>query len=111
MPTYDFSNVSQIGNTIRIENDYMAWSGTIRRVNFMLGTDFSLTDLQKKSSSMIELIDAKVDEIDNLVPQLEVRQYMERLVKEFKEVIFEPLDDVWEEEFKRIFDEDHKSDS
>ena len=77
----------------------------------MLGTDFSLTDLQKKSSSMIELIDAKVDEIDNLVPQLEVRQYMERLVKEFKEVIFEPLDDVWEEEFKRIFDEDHKSDS
>ena len=111
VPTYDFSNVSQIGNTIRIENDYMAWSGTIRRVNFMLGTDFSLTDLQKKSSSLIARIDAKVDEIDNLVPQLDVRKYMERLDKEFKEVIFEPLDDVWEEEFKRIFDEDNKSES
>ncbi len=111
VPTYDFSNVSQIGNTIRIENDYMAWSGTIRRVNFMLGTDFSLTDLQKKSSSLIARIDAKVDEIDNLAPQLDVRKYMERLDKEFKEVIFEPLDDVWEEEFKRIFDEDNKSES
>ncbi len=111
VPTYDFSNVSQIGNTIRIENDYMAWLGTIGRVNYMLGTDFALADLQKKSRSMVDLIDAKIDEIDNLAPQLEVRHYMERLDKEFKEVIFEPLDDVWEEEFKRIFDEDNRSDS
>ncbi len=77
----------------------------------MLGTEFDLTDLQKKSRSMVELIDAKVDEIDNLSPQLEVRKFMDRLEEEFKEVIFEPLDDVWEEEFRRIFDEDSSSDS
>jgi proteasome assembly chaperone (PAC2) family protein len=111
VPTYDFSNVAQIGSTIRIENDYMAWFGAMRRINYMLGLEFNLTDLQKKSRSMVELIDAKVAEIDNLSPQLEVRQYMDRLEEEFKEVIFEPLDDVWEEELRRIFDEDSSSDS
>ena len=106
VPTYDFSSVDQIGNTIRIENDYMAWYSVMRRVNFMLRTDFDLSDLQKRSSRMVELIDAKIEELDSLVPQLEVRDYMDRLAEEFTEVHFDPLDEVWEEEFRKLFDDD-----
>jgi proteasome assembly chaperone (PAC2) family protein len=106
VPTYDFSSVDQIGNTIRIENDYMAWYSVMRRVNYMLGTDFDLSDLQKRSSRMVELIDAKIEELDSLVPQLEVRDYMDRLAEEFTEVHFDPLDEVWEEEFRKLFDDD-----
>jgi len=106
VPTYDFSSVDQIGNTIRIENDYMAWYSVMRRVNFMLRTDFELSDLQKRSSRMVELIDAKIEELDSLVPQLEVRDYMDRLAEEFTEVHFDPLDEVWEEEFRKLFDDD-----
>jgi proteasome assembly chaperone (PAC2) family protein len=106
VPTYDFSSVDQIGNTIRIENDYMAWYSVMRRVNFMLRTDFDLSDLQKRSSRMVELIDAKIEELDSLVPQLEVRDYMDRLAEDFTEVHFDPLDEVWEEEFRRLFDDD-----
>ena len=106
VPTYDFSSVDQIGNTIRIENDYMAWYSVMRRVNYMLRTDFDLSDLQKRSSRMVELIDAKIEELDSLVPQLEVRDYMDRLADEFTEVHFDPLDEVWEEEFRRLFDGD-----
>jgi proteasome assembly chaperone (PAC2) family protein len=106
VPTYDFSSVDQIGNAIRIENDYMAWLSVMRRVNYMLRTDFDLSDLQKRSSKMVELIDAKIEELDSLVPQLEVRDYMDRLAEEFTEVHFDPLDEVWEEEFRRLFDDD-----
>ena len=106
VPTYDFSSVDQIGNTIRIENDYMAWYSVMRRVNYMLRTDFDLSDLEKRSSRMVELIDAKIEELDSLVPQLEVRDYMDRLAEEFTEIHFDPLDEVWEEEFRRIFDDD-----
>src|SRR5690606_35635257 len=39
VPTYDFSSFAEIGNTIRIENDYMAWLGIMRRMKFMLKMD------------------------------------------------------------------------
>lgn len=105
VPTYDFSKVAQIGNVIRIENDYMAWLGAMRRVNFMLKTRFDLTDLEGKSERLISELDAKLDELDGLAPHLSVHDYMTRLTDQFEEVTFDPLDEVWEEEFRRLFDE------
>jgi proteasome assembly chaperone (PAC2) family protein len=49
VPMYDFSAVTQLANTVRIENDYMAWLGIMRRVNYMLKSDFSLKDLERRS--------------------------------------------------------------
>lgn len=111
VPTYDFSNVAQIGNTIRIENDFMAWLGVMRRVNHMLKTDFDLTDLEEKSDHLVELVDAKVEELEDATPELSVRDYMERLSDEFTEELFEPLDDVWEEELRRLLDDGEAADS
>jgi proteasome assembly chaperone (PAC2) family protein len=106
VPTYDFSSVSEIGNSIRIENDYMAWLGVMRRVIYMLGMDFDLTDLERKSRRLIKIVDAKVDELDGMAPQLGVRDYLDNLSEEFSEVTFQPLDDVWEEEFRRLFEDE-----
>jgi len=111
VPTYDFSNVAEIGNTIRIENDFMAWLGVMRRVNHMLKTDFDLTDLEEKSDHLVELVDAKVEELETTTPELSVRDYMERLSEEFTEELFEPLDDVWEEELRRLLDDGEATDS
>lgn len=105
VPTYDFSKVAQIGNVIRIENDYMAWLGAMRRVNHMLKTRFDLTDLENKTRRLISELDAKLDELDSLAPQLGVHDFMARLSEQFEEVTFDPLDEVWEEEFKRLFDD------
>ena len=33
VPAYDFSNTAQVANSIRIENDYMAWLGIMQRIN------------------------------------------------------------------------------
>jgi proteasome assembly chaperone (PAC2) family protein len=104
VPTYDFSNITQIGNSIRIENDFMAWLGVMRRVNYMLKIDFDLSDLERKSKRLVALIDDKVEELDSGVPQLGVREYLQRLSDEFTEMPFAPLDDFWEQELRRLFD-------
>lgn len=104
VPTYDFSNISQISSNIRIENDYMAWLSIMRRVNHMLKLGADLTDLEQKSQQLIEQIEAKVDEIESAAPDVGVRDYLLHLSDDFKEITFNPLDEVWEQELRRIFD-------
>jgi proteasome assembly chaperone (PAC2) family protein len=106
VPTYDFSNMAQLGNTIRIENDFMAWLGIMRRVNYMLKTRIDLSDLEQKSKRLIELVESKVDELDSVAPQLGVREYLTQLSEAFTETPFDPLDEVWEDELRRLFDVD-----
>jgi proteasome assembly chaperone (PAC2) family protein len=105
VPTYDFSSISEIGNTIRLENDFLAWLGVMRRVSYMLNLDFDLSDLERKSNRMVKMIENKVQELDSIAPHLGVLEYMNQLEEEFTEIIFNPLDDVWEEELRRLFDD------
>ncbi len=105
VPTYDFSSIKELGNTIRIENDFMAWLGIMRRLNYMLKLDFDLADLEKKSDRLVKLVDAKVEELEKAVPQSGIREYLNGLSKEFEETPFSPLDDVWENEIRRLFDD------
>ena len=103
VPAYDFSNVSQVANSIRIENDFLAWLGIMQRINHMLHLELDLSDLEEKSEELIELFDSKIEELDQDAPQLGVREYINRLSDEFVSVPFTPLDDVWEEELRRLF--------
>jgi predicted ATP-grasp superfamily ATP-dependent carboligase len=106
VPTYDFSKVSEISNIIRLENDFMAWLGVMRRVNHMLKLNLDLSDLEKRSEKLIQLMDDKIEELNDLAPQLGIRDYMSRLSETFEETPFYPLDDVWEDELRRLFDDD-----
>jgi predicted ATP-grasp superfamily ATP-dependent carboligase len=106
VPTYDFSSISEIKNTIRLENDFMAWLGVMRRVNYMLNLDIDLEDLEVRSEKLIKLVEDKVEELDSLAPQIGIREYMKRLSETFEEMPFYPLDDVWEDELRRLFDDE-----
>lgn len=106
VPTYDFSKISEISNTIRLENDFMAWLGVMRRVNFLLKLNIDLSDLEKRSEKLVKLVDDKVEEMDSLAPQIGIREYMNRLSEGFEEMPFYPLDDVWEDELRRLFEDD-----
>jgi predicted ATP-grasp superfamily ATP-dependent carboligase len=103
VPAYDFSNVSQIANSIRVENDFMAWLGIMQRIDHMLHLELDLTNLEQKSKELVELFDAKIEELDKEAPQLGVRDYLNRLSEEFMVTPFTPLDDVWEQELRRLF--------
>lgn len=111
VPTYDFSKVAQAGSTIHIEKDFMAWLGVMRRIRHMIKIDLDLSNLERKSRQLVRLIDAKVEELERKAPQLGVREYMRQLSDEFKEMPFDPLDDVWEEELRRLFNKLDSSES
>lgn len=102
VPMYDFSGTGQLTNTVRIEHDYMAWLGIIRRLNYMLKLDLSLTDLEQKSKKLIRLIETRLDELDNGNPQLGVREHLKQISENFTEMRFDPLEDVWEQELNRL---------
>ncbi len=102
VPAYDFSMALQAGNTIRIENDYRAWLGVMRRVNYMLKVAFDLRDLEAKSQHLTELVKTKLDEVEQSAPQLGLSEYLARLSEEYQEPEFNPLEDVWEDELKRL---------
>jgi hypothetical protein len=57
------------------------------------------------------VVDAKVEELDDLAPQVGVREYMARLAENFEETPFDPLSEVWEEELNRLFDDLDAADS
>ena len=105
VPTYDFSSLAQVGNTIRLENDFMAWLGVMRRVNYVTKMGFDLDDLEKKTTRLISVLDSKMEELDSIAPQLGIYDYMKRLEEDFTEKIFDPLDEVWEDELRRLLDD------
>lgn len=105
VPAYDLSELSAHLQGMRIENDFKAWYDLLRRLNHMLGLGLDLSDLLRQSTELISSMDAKIDELDRMMPQLKVREYLERLVSDFVERPFMPLDDIWERELGDLFNE------
>ncbi|NJL96012.1 MAG: PAC2 family protein [Anaerolineae bacterium] len=106
VPTYDFSNLMPSGSALRIEDDYTAWLGVMRRLKYLFKLDLDLTDLENKSQQLMRLLRRKLGEIDQAAPQFGIRQYLDQLSEGFTELTFAPLDDVWQQEISRLFDDD-----
>ncbi|MCD4687677.1 MAG: PAC2 family protein, partial [Anaerolineae bacterium] len=107
VPIYNVSVEEQPENVIRIEKDYTAWLGVMRRVNFMLKTRFDLTDLEQQSQRLVDTMRDQLDEIEQMAPQLGLREYLARIADSFTEQVFDaPLDDVWADEISKLFDDD-----
>lgn len=105
VPTYDFSSAAPVGGVIRIENDFMAWLGVMRRLNHLLSLQFDLGDLENRSKQLRDALDAKMAEIDQAAPQLGIPDYFKRLSEEFEETSFTPDEDFWEEKLRGLFDD------
>jgi len=104
VPTYDFTSMSRNASGIQIENDFMAWLGIMRRVDYLLKLNMDLSDLEAKSERLVKLMDAKIEEISKSFPDIDMREYIQQLEEDFEEVVFEPLQDLWEDEINRLFD-------
>lgn len=102
VPMFDFSNMNQVSHRLQIEEDFMAWLAVMRRINFLFKTNLDLSDLVEKSQQEIEELKNKIEELEKLAPQLGVKEYFRRISEEFNETPFIPLDDVWEENLRRI---------
>ena len=103
VPAYDFNQPTLFPQGVRIENDYKAWYDLVLRLNHMFELGLDLSDLDKKSDRLTAAMDAKIDELENEMPQLKVREYVEKLNTEFTERPFVPLGAVWEDELRDLF--------
>ena len=107
VPAYDFGQLSlsqQQG--IRIETDFKAWYDLMRRFNHMFHLDIDLSELEQESEMLVTSMEAKIEELEEEIPQLNVKEYMEKVGEDFIELTFMPLDDVWERELGNLFDDE-----
>ena len=103
VPAYDFSQSAMQPRGIQIERDYRAWFNVMQRLNHILTLGMDLKELENHSAEMVAAIDAKIEELIEELPQLNIREYLDKLNADFDELTFVPLDDVWEQELRDIF--------
>ena len=104
VPAYDFSEATQPGGSIRIENDHMAWLAIMQRLHHMLDLEIDLTDLKLRAERLVSIVNEKITELANTAPQLGIHEYLQQISAEYTELLFEPLEDIWEENVRRILD-------
>jgi predicted ATP-grasp superfamily ATP-dependent carboligase len=106
VPAYDLSQLSNKLQGMRIENDYKAWYDLMNRFNHMFNLHVDLADLAEKSDDLAESMAAKIDEMAEKAPEVNVKEYIAALSERFTEHAFvPPLDDVWERELGDILDD------
>ena len=103
VPTYDFSQLAERLEGIRIEQDIRAWYELMRRFNHMFNLGIDLSDLRDQSEELTASMDAQIDELARSKPQLKVKEYLAKLTEDFKEIPFMPLDEMWERELGDLF--------
>lgn len=111
VPNYDLSQFEPFENAIRIENDFMAWLGIMKRVKHFLNVNFDLIELEDKAQELITVLNDKIDELDITAPSAGVRDYFEDLEDDFTEDLFNPLSDAWENELRRLLDDSESDDA
>jgi len=108
---YSFSPIIHIpgmesrGETIHIVEDYKAWVNIMRHVNQLLKIQLDLSDLETKSEELLQSLDDKIAELDKKYPDLEIQEYIRRVADQYSEPPFNGLEDVWEEELRRLGDQ------
>jgi len=105
VPAYDFSGTSSTVQPIAIDEDVKAWYDIMRRLDYMFSLDMDLSDLERRSDELISSWDEKIDQVARKMPDLGVKEYMDRVNKEFTETSFEPLSDLWEEALGRLLED------
>jgi proteasome assembly chaperone (PAC2) family protein len=104
VPSYDFSTSSVRIQRMSIGEDHKAWYDLMRRLKFMFDLDLDLSDLERRSEELISEWDSKIDELEKRMPRLGVREHMDKVNRDFTEVSFVPLSDIWEEELRSVLE-------
>lgn len=105
VPAYDFSQISNQVQGLRIDSDFQAWFDIMRRIKHMFELELDLSDLEMRSLELASSMDAKVEEVSRKYPKLKVKEFMQQLTDAFEESPFMPLDDLWARELGDMLDD------
>ena len=104
VPAYDLSELSNVLQGIRIENDFKAWHDLMRRLNHMFHLGLDLSDLERRSAELQQSMRDKLDELDRKAPKAGIHEFISKISGDFSEEPFLPLD-VWERELGDLFND------
>ena len=105
VPAYDLSQFSSLLQGMSIDHDFKAWYDLMRRFNYMFGLELDLTELEEQSAELLDSMNAKIREVEDRLPQVNIGEYMQKVADEFTENPFMPLGDVWEEGLGDLFED------
>jgi len=105
VPAYDLSQFSSLLQGMSIDHDFKAWYDLMRRINYMFGLELDLTELEQQSAELLDSMNEKIREVEDRLPQVNIREYMQKVADEFTETPFMPLGDVWEEGLGDLFED------
>lgn len=105
VPAYDFSQISNQVQGLRIDSDFQAWFDVMRRIRHMFELELDLSDLEMRSIELASSMEAKVEEVSRKYPKLKVKDFMQQLTDAFEELPFMPLDDLWARELGDLLDD------
>ena len=103
VPMFDLTQLSPLLQTLLIEQDHKAWYDVMRRVNHMCKLGLDLSDLERTSRQLIQSFDAKIDDLEKALPQVNIREHLNKVTENFVEPSFMPLDDVWKKGLGDLF--------
>jgi len=95
-PAYEFGQMGLTVQAMRVEEDWKAWLDIMRRVDYMLGLGLDLSDLERRSTSLVTAWQRKVEELEAKHPDLGIKAYLDSMTGEFEEHSFIPLDSAWD---------------
>lgn len=103
VPMYDLTQLSPLLQTLLVEQDHKAWYDVMRRVNHMLKLGLDLSDLERESRKLIQTFDAKIDDLEKTMPQVNIRAHLKKVTENFVEPSFMQLDEVWKKGLGDLF--------
>jgi predicted ATP-grasp superfamily ATP-dependent carboligase len=107
VPSYNFSVRTMSIHPVAIEQDFKAWHDLMKRLNRMFKLGMDLSDLERQGEELITTWHAKIDHLAQTMPNLQVKDYMEKVNADFEtEDSADPLSDIWEDALRDIFGED-----
>ena len=105
VPAYEFGQSAVAPKGLRVETDFKAWYDLVRRFNHMFQLGIDLSELEEQARDLKASLDDKIAELQEELPQLNIEAYMEQLDTEFTEMQFAPLDAVWDQELRNLFED------
>ncbi len=95
VPAYEMAALAP--DLMRIEEDYRAWHGLLRRVAYMADVPIDLAELEHRSRDLMAKWSAEIDTIAREHPEAHIRAYLQAISSAFEEHPFMPLDSAWDE--------------
>jgi proteasome assembly chaperone (PAC2) family protein len=105
VPAYNFSTASVSVQSVAIGEDFKAWYDLMMKLKRMLNLELDLSDLEEKSQDLIAAWGDKMDQLDQTMPHLNVKEYLEKVSADFEESSIS-LDKIWDDVFRDLFEED-----